>query len=52
MVMAGCTLWLYGPRLHAGVFRLGVKDASVGDFPPRSAPCILRLSRDNMIPGG
>jgi len=20
--MAGCTLWLFGPRLHAGVFRL------------------------------
>jgi len=30
MVMAGCTPWLYGPRLHAGVFRFA------GGYEPRA----------------
>src|SRR5829696_3224997 len=42
--MAGCTLWLFGPRLHAGVFRFA------GGYEPAPQPPRQRLHPDSDRP--
>jgi hypothetical protein len=44
--MAGCTLWLFEPRLHAGVFRFA------GDYEPALQPLRQRILPDSDRPRG